>query len=115
MSKLSLIAQVVDNNFICQCPQGYSGSRCEIATLGCEQEPCVNGGTCELNENTYLCSCVGGWSGFNCEQQIDECMLQDVPCQNGKGLSLIEKPFHCSILCRAVIQHNSRVARWFSG
>ncbi len=58
-------------SFICQCPPGYSGNRCEIKDP-CTPNPCVNG-QCMNQGGNYLCQCPPGYSGQRCE-------IKD-PCQ----------------------------------
>lgn len=51
---------------ICDCPDGFSGTNCEIEDL-CITNPieCQNGGT--ANSDCTACDCPEGTSGLNCE------------------------------------------------
>ena len=46
--------------YICQCPPGCSGKKCEI-------NPCKNGGSYSGLINDYSCKCTNGFYGKNCE------------------------------------------------
>ncbi|XP_030075777.1 neurocan core protein [Microcaecilia unicolor] len=56
-----------------------------ISTLAdsdpCENNPCLHGGTCQMNDSLYSCSCEPGFTGENCEIDLDDCLPN--PCQNG--------------------------------
>ncbi|XP_065216653.1 protein jagged-2-like [Planococcus citri] len=72
------------DQYMCTCPEGLSGSRCEVVINPCVTGPCVNGGTCIENlenQNHYQCLCPPGWTGSDCSINIDECASS--PCQNG--------------------------------
>ncbi|XP_011407030.1 PREDICTED: pro-neuregulin-4, membrane-bound isoform-like, partial [Amphimedon queenslandica] len=36
----------------------------------CEENVCVNGGTCSLIAGDTVCSCLDGYTGINCEELI---------------------------------------------
>lgn len=44
----------------CQCPIGYTGADCGIATSLCEANYCLNGATCKVNSGSLLCICRNG-------------------------------------------------------
>jgi len=52
--------------YICQCPPGYSGKKCEIKDY-CASNLCQNSGSCSNLINDYTCKCVNGFYGKNCE------------------------------------------------
>ena len=55
---------------VCECPKGYSGTRCEVKpSLNCNNTPgyCGANGTC--NALTGLCDCARGWYGPKCDSQ----------------------------------------------
>ncbi|XP_021365713.1 uncharacterized protein LOC110458370 [Mizuhopecten yessoensis] len=66
--------------FFCQCPGGYTGTRCETDVNECAMSPCKNGGSCKNNPGSYTCDCVGRWTGQNCADSLGEC--DSSPCRN---------------------------------
>ena len=57
------------NQFICQCPLGFTGQRCQtnIDDCGADLSPCDNEGTCVDGIGTFTCQCPLGFSGQACE------------------------------------------------
>ncbi|XP_052820453.1 fibropellin-1-like [Mya arenaria] len=56
--------------FICQCPPGYTGTRCETAATTpapCSSNPCLHG-SCANHGSSYTCSCTSGYTGTNCDK-----------------------------------------------
>ncbi|KAM6223682.1 delta-like protein 3 [Rhynchocyon petersi] len=75
-------------SFVCTCPRGFYGLRCEVSGVTCADGPCFNGGLCVGGadpDSAYVCHCPPGFQGSNCEKRVDRCSLQ--PCRNG-GLCL---------------------------
>ncbi len=85
------------NQYVCECVAGYTGTNCELNINECADDPCLNGGTCNVSTsrlltllisscilllqdliNQYSCSCVTGFVGNNCEGH--EC--DSTPCLN---------------------------------
>ena len=96
--------------FSCQCPQGYSGTFCEINTDECASSPCQNKGVCTSGVDTYSCKCQAGYSGVNCQINIDDCTAK--PCQNGGTCVDDVQSYSCSCLvgytgvnCEHAIDH----------
>lgn len=60
----------------CNCPSGYTGSRCEVYQYNCDNNPsmCVHG-----NCQNGICQCEPGYFGPRCD--IDSCDAST--CQNG--------------------------------
>lgn len=69
------------DRYFCTCPEGFSGSKCEIVVNPCVTAPCANGGTCMETQGHFMCICPGGWTGNTCSINIDECTSS--PCLNG--------------------------------
>jgi len=53
--------------YLCQCPNGYYGSRCENRNY-CNPNPCANNGLCTQTTTGYICSCSYPYTGPNCQQ-----------------------------------------------
>ncbi|XP_045204365.2 uncharacterized protein LOC123557134 isoform X2 [Mercenaria mercenaria] len=51
----------------CNCSHGWSGSSCDIPPDYCEDNICMNNGTCMNHYWTYNCSCDPGYSGILCQ------------------------------------------------
>jgi Notch 1 len=57
----------------CQCPAGYSGSRCEIDL--CLNLNCQHNGTCQrILAGPARCQCTEHWFGDMCEHDVNECL-----------------------------------------
>lgn len=61
------------DEYVCKCPEGFSGVNCEMADNICATGPCRNGGTCSVvpstanNPESFKCSCRPGWTGDTCQ------------------------------------------------
>uniref|UniRef100_A0A8C0BA79 Sushi, von Willebrand factor type A, EGF and pentraxin domain-containing protein 1 n=1 Tax=Buteo japonicus TaxID=224669 RepID=A0A8C0BA79_9AVES len=67
--------------YICICPLGYTGLKCEAEVDECKSSPCHNNGICKDGIGTFVCHCQRGYSGLLCEEDINEC--NSSPCLNG--------------------------------
>ena len=80
-------ATSITSYYVCTCPLGYSGERCQsaIAQTRCEMvgltNNCRNGGTCMLVGTTTRCICTSAYTGSLCESVMNLCNLG--VCQNG--------------------------------
>ncbi|CAJ0583605.1 unnamed protein product, partial [Mesorhabditis spiculigera] len=68
------------DKFMCDCPSGFTGERCEINENECDAKHCANG-YCLDGLNSFQCVCDGKWSGTYCDAPYDFCKQK--PCKNG--------------------------------
>ena len=53
--------------YVCNCIIGYNGNNCQFNSLSaCYNNPCRNGGTCQITGTSYYCICQPGYLGANC-------------------------------------------------
>lgn len=66
-------------DFICLCPNGWTGDLCQESTFVCNAifKPCKNHGICQERISESICQCPSGFTGDLCEEDIDECSLSD--------------------------------------
>ncbi|XP_066531702.1 von Willebrand factor D and EGF domain-containing protein [Hoplias malabaricus] len=74
--------------YLCVCPAGLLGERCETDVNDCRSNPCLRG-ECVDGLNSFTCNCPEGFTGVICEEDIDECVLgpcfPGVACENTLG------------------------------
>ncbi|CAL8091500.1 unnamed protein product [Calicophoron daubneyi] len=70
-----------DGGYVCVCGSGFQGKYCHEPVNHCEEDPCLNGGTCINGLESYECLCEDGFVGEQCETPLDLC--EPNPCQNG--------------------------------
>ncbi|XP_019615182.1 PREDICTED: oncoprotein-induced transcript 3 protein-like [Branchiostoma belcheri] len=68
---------------------------CQSDIAGCQQDVCLNGGTCTscFGETYKMCNCLPGYTGDRCETNIDECASS--PCLNGGTCSDGDNSYTC--------------------
>ncbi|UJR17035.1 hypothetical protein I4U23_003933 [Adineta vaga] len=72
-TKSLCLGQLANNRSLCVCPMNKMGPRCLIDNNRCQEEICMNGGTCiptdeyETSKNKSTCYCPKGFSGHHCE------------------------------------------------
>ncbi|XP_019410274.1 PREDICTED: sushi, von Willebrand factor type A, EGF and pentraxin domain-containing protein 1, partial [Crocodylus porosus] len=69
------------SGYICICPAGYTGLKCELEIDECKSFPCLNNGVCKDGIAAFICQCQPGYTGSLCEEDVNECSSN--PCQNG--------------------------------
>lgn len=60
-------SEVNNSSFICNCPAGWTGNRCQININECSSNPCQNDGKCIDLINGYQCVCPPGFTGDRCQ------------------------------------------------
>lgn len=79
---LCFIAGNVENNeFRCECQNGYAGEQCEFPT--CESRPCQHDTLCEMvNATSFACNCTGSpYFGPYCNFDQDQRVCMDMKCR----------------------------------
>ncbi|XP_026881427.2 von Willebrand factor D and EGF domain-containing protein isoform X1 [Electrophorus electricus] len=79
--------------YLCSCPDGFEGERCEVDVDDCRPNPCRKG-ACVDGLNSFTCRCAAGWTGARCEEDIDECLLS--PCFPGVACKNTPGSFECA-------------------
>ncbi|XP_078316701.1 uncharacterized protein LOC111119087 [Crassostrea virginica] len=85
-------SNTTDSDFFCCCPNGFTGSQCEIDINECDRNPCQSGGTCRNTPGSYICKCKTRYRGFDCEIPTT---CTDNPCQHGKCVNASDGTFVC--------------------
>ena len=57
----------IEAEFFCNCPDGFTGDRCETGIDACASNPCQSGGSCQEHVNGFTCECLLGYTGETCE------------------------------------------------
>ncbi|KAL4216822.1 hypothetical protein ACF0H5_024543 [Mactra antiquata] len=55
----------------CCCRHNYTGKYCQIESIGCLSNPCMNNATCYNVGNGFTCACVGNFTGRTCDHVIE--------------------------------------------
>ncbi|PIK48914.1 putative neurogenic locus notch-like protein 1 isoform X6 [Apostichopus japonicus] len=95
----------VNAAFICVCPDGFNGLRCENNVSrpkseadACTSNPC-NAGICvSSGPDRYTCMCTAGWEGENCERDVDECRISNANCETDLTCVNTEGSYTCENL-----------------
>uniref|UniRef100_A0A8C7NWK8 von Willebrand factor D and EGF domains n=1 Tax=Oncorhynchus mykiss TaxID=8022 RepID=A0A8C7NWK8_ONCMY len=78
--------------YLCVCPAGFTGDRCEEDIDDCKPNPCrlVK---CIDGPNSFSCICPPGMTGHTCREDVDECAAE--PCFPGVGCKNTLGSFTC--------------------
>lgn len=68
--------------YVCLCPPGFNGTRCENNIDDCPGHSCSIYGRCVDLVNAYRCDCQAGYEGVDCGTEVNECEAYQ-PCRNG--------------------------------
>ncbi|CAF1043162.1 unnamed protein product [Rotaria sordida] len=72
------------------CKHGYFGQDCLSDVRACEDQPCLNNGTCVVYLRSYLCRCQKGYTGRSCEigpaGKMTEYKCNRINCVHGNCL-----------------------------
>ena len=83
--QVALHAVYYDNQYVCNCKTGFTGTYCETKIDYCDGNACKTANTIKCNNEwdlqRYTCTCRRGFAGENCDIDINECASN--PCQNG--------------------------------
>ncbi|XP_016131300.1 von Willebrand factor D and EGF domain-containing protein [Sinocyclocheilus grahami] len=80
--------------YLCVCPAGLEGDRCEVDVDDCRSNPCFSG-TCVDGLSSFTCHCPEGLTGVICDEDIDECL--SVPCYPGVSCRNTMGSFLCGL------------------
>lgn len=73
----TLQGALTDDNYVCECPDHYSGSNCFMSDLNCQENGgdlfCFNSGNCIPSEDGGECDCVNGFCGAQCTVLPSQC------------------------------------------
>ncbi|KHJ93926.1 EGF-like domain protein, partial [Oesophagostomum dentatum] len=78
---------VINNTLHCECPEHFSGERCDVYAGPCASVTCQNGGTCHDKGDEAVCECAPNYTGSRCETYVDPCISFE--CKN-KGNCMTE-------------------------
>lgn len=97
--------QVSEDSYVCVCPQGFEGTRCENKMLTCADTPCFHGGKCKERGDgkSYVCECPAGYTGHNCERKVNKCT--SLQCVNGIASSFFFTNKNILFLFLEIVPH----------
>ncbi|XP_055019347.1 von Willebrand factor D and EGF domain-containing protein [Boleophthalmus pectinirostris] len=78
--------------YVCACPRGFRGGRCDEDIDDCKPNPCRYG-RCIDAPGSFSCICPAGMTGHTCREDVDECLSQ--PCFPGVGCNNTLGSFTC--------------------
>lgn len=121
------VARCLDmvNTYRCFCPAGYAGNGIgptgctPLLRTPCQPNPCMNGGTCNINGTSFSCDCPSGTYKPRCLRNMVRNPCIPNPCANRGVCSKLLSSFKCECgpgftggTCRTPIQGNFLVIIW---
>ncbi|XP_026326618.1 cubilin homolog [Hyposmocoma kahamanoa] len=91
------------HGYTCICYRGYSGALCDSPSNYCASSPCLNGGTCRVDESGargFRCECTAQYTGDVCHVMVRSC----------SGLFQQEEGSIVYPLTNTTYSHNSKCA-----
>ncbi|XP_073838257.1 cubilin [Musca autumnalis] len=94
----------ISNTVVCSCPAGMVGSGigpngCVVGTArNCDNQPCLNGGTCIDSGSSFKCICPPGFMGETCTPAPSPCSPN--PCRNNGRCRPITTSTNRSFTCQ---------------
>ena len=66
-SSLGTCIELSNKTFVCVCEMGWEGTHCEAFVNYCQNDTCMNNGTCEALFLNYTCHCPTSFYGRQCQ------------------------------------------------
>ncbi|XP_049592179.1 protein eyes shut homolog [Syngnathus scovelli] len=91
--------------YMCKCPEGFTGTHCETEINECHSNPCRHNGTCFDLVGHYECQCPTGFLGKNCEVDVDACALNSTCPPKTQCLDIADGlKYTCRVPCPTSLQ-----------
>ena len=84
-------------DLIIDADNGYDVAQCN--TSSCDNQPCMNGGTCIEEGPSFVCVCPPGVSGVLCSGRVDRCGSEPGLCADGATCVNSEDDLTFTCLC----------------